>query len=499
MIIKLLKIIFWEFKSKLKSKSFLFSTLITPIIFIFIIYIPSYHLIVKQDQVVKVGIIDASGINISYAVEYKIDQSEEKNLKLTIITADSSEFYRQAKLVRDTLATNLNTADSLYRVFQYLRKVTFLRKNLTKAQREKRLKRYYKPMINNKEKKIFYEKELELAEAELKEAFTTESIARANELLKNKELDAYIYLPENILENNPIEYHSLRPGHFLIKEKFQEILGNIILEQRLLSAKISRNKSEKLLKGINFVTYQLKGDEIEKSNTLANYYGPIIALFLMFLSVFTSSGHLFSSIVNEKNKRILEFILGTCTRHQLFFSKLLGSGLLGFFQIFVWLFIFLIISLFSVFPINDISYLNWMNFLYYLIYYILAYLLFGSILAGISVIFVSEHEANNLNQSIRIIAILPILFALFVLENPNSEFIRALSFIPFLSPSFMIMRIPLSSILPVSDIEQTIIILFLSILLFYFLSYRLFKAAAVYYGNRPSFLELFTIIKNGRI
>jgi ABC-2 type transport system permease protein len=438
-------------------------------------------------------------MDIYQTLENKIKQSKENSIKLSIINPDSSLYYQQALLLRDTLSANLAKSDSLYQVYQYLRKITFLKKNLKKPERERRLAKYYKPMIDSKEKKLFYEKELLLAEEELDEAFIIESKSRANHLLKEKKLDAFIFLPAQILDNDPIEYHSLRPGHFLIKEKFQEILDNIILEQRLMYANIKKKKSDEILKKVSFVTYQLKGDEIEKSDTLANYYGPIIALFLMFLSVFTSSGHLFSSFVNEKNNRILEFILGTCSKHQLFFSKIIGSGLLGFLQIIIWLIIFLIISQFSIFKLTDISYLTWMNFLYYLIYYILAYLLFACILAGISVIFVSENEANNLNQSIRIIAILPILFALFVLENPNSEFIRALSFIPFLSPSFMIMRIPLSSELPVSDIQETILILILSILFFYILSFRLFKAAAVYYGKRPSFLELFSIIKNGQI
>ena len=84
-----------------------------------------------------------------------------------------------------------------------------------------------------------------------------------------------------------------------------------------------------------------------------------------------------------------------------------------------------------------------------------------------------------------------------VLAEPNADWVRILSYIPFLTPSFMIMRIPLSSIPIDFDIYVTIGIMTISIILAILIAGRVFRVAVLLQGKRASLTEIWHWLKAG--
>jgi len=81
-----------------------------------------------------------------------------------------------------------------------------------------------------------------------------------------------------------------------------------------------------------------------------------------------------------------------------------------------------------------------------------------------------------------------------VLQNPNSTIVKVLSFIPFLTPTVMVMRIPIQ--MPsMWEILATIVTLALSTVVMMWVAGKIFRIAILSYGKRPSLQELWMWVR----
>ena len=273
-------------------------------------------------------------------------------------------------------------------------------------------------------------------------------------------------------------------------------MQNIIIRKRMTDAKMDRSQMRTLLRPIFLEKYKISSNNQEEWNIYAQFYGPLIAVFLLFMAIFTSGGNLFSGVIQEKSSRVMEVLMSYATSTQIMGGKILGLGFLCLLQILIW---FSMTGLFIVSGLissSGLSYLNFENGLYFLLYFCLGFLFYGSIFITAGSVFASEFDAQQINQFLRTMAIFPVLISLIVLTDPNSTWIRVLSYIPFLSPSFMILRIPLSSVPVTTDIFYTSIIMVVSIITIIFIAGRLFRVTTLMQGKQPSFKEILFWIKN---
>ena len=102
--------------------------------------------------------------------------------------------------------------------------------------------------------------------------------------------------------------------------------------------------------------------------------------------------------------------------------------------------------------------------------------------------------AIALSIVLSIFAILPIVLAIVIIKNPHSMMAMILSFIPPLTPTFMILRMAISTP-PVWEIALSIILLLLFIFLSIKMAGEIFKAGALMVGKRPNLSEIRRWIK----
>jgi len=199
--------------------------------------------------------------------------------------------------------------------------------------------------------------------------------------------------------------------------------------------------------------------------------------------------------LKEKSNRVIELLLSSVSYTQLIAGKIFGLGLLGIFQVLIWFSLTLLLASLNILNTSEITFLTFGNAGLFLLYFLLGYLFFASIFVGIGSLFSHEEDAHHLNQFMRMLSIFPIVLAVLVLDTPNSLLVRILSFIPPLTPTFMILRIPLGSP-PVEDYYISIGIMIISILLAIILAGRLFKVGSLIYGKKPTFREIIRIAFN---
>ncbi len=493
---KFFRIARWEYSTRFKSRSFLFSTFILPVLFSLLITLPVLFISFESEVSTKLfGIINMA--NESYTKILQTFLNDNYRLKngspeyvIYPISVDNSPVFKKAYDEVVEVKARKDSITNAYDEVKALRARYYRQQNL--PIKSYLLQKTYNEMVEAREAKDLVEIEAKNYQALLDSVYENEARIAADSLLFNGVLDAYIVFPENLLKNNLVEYHTRAPGDLLEAERVQKVVANIIIRLRMKDEDISSNQVAELLKPIVFKKYQLRARSQYEWNFYIEFYGSVIGVILLFMAIFTSGGFLFSSVMQEKTNRVIEILLSYASSRQIMAGKIFGLGFLGLTQVLIWLIITGIFVALNLFNAGQIPYLNLENAQYFLLYFCLGYLLYASIFVAIGSIFHSEQDAQQVTLILRTFAIFPVLLVFLFLKEPNSNIIALLSYFPLFTPYFMIMRIFLSSGPLTTEIYITTGILLVSIVAMVFIAARIFRMAILMYGKKFSWKEIVT-------
>ncbi len=258
-------------------------------------------------------------------------------------------------------------------------------------------------------------------------------------------------------------------------------------------------------------------DEKSQSAELNAMLGTLLNFVLyMFLLIY---GQLvMTSIIEEKNNRVLEIVVSSVKPTQLMLGKIIGVGLVAFTQILIWTAVIICGATFvipAVIPesmmeqaaavsaggtgemdatiaqlISSMSNIGAIIQTMLLIvgFLIGGYLLFATLFAAIGASVDNQQDASQL----QIIGMLPIMVGLFaslaVVTDPGSTFALIMSLIPFTSPMVMVARIPFG--VPEWQIALSFAILVISIIFMIWFAAKVYRVGIFMYGKKPTMRDL---------
>ena len=143
---------------------------------------------------------------------------------------------------------------------------------------------------------------------------------------------------------------------------------------------------------------------------------------------------------------------------------------------------------------NSLLNFNWgMVVTSFLFYFIFGYLLYASIFAAIG----SAVDTETDTQQFMFPVMLPIIIGLFIamgtMENPESSLAFWGSMIPFTSPIVMMARIPFD--VPVWEVVVSVSILALTFVGMVYLAAKIYRTGILMYGKKVTFKEMITWLK----
>jgi len=487
----------WEFSTRFKSKSFLFSTFILPILFSLLITLPVLFISIDSEVSTKLfGIINLADKSFTKTLQTYLDnyyrlKNGSPEYVIYPISVDNTPNFKQAFSELAQVEARKDSITTAYNEVKALRAKWFRKPD--SPTKTYMMSKTYKDMGETREAKDLVEIETQNYQVRLDSIYESEARKAADSLLFNGDLDAYLVFPNKLLKDNKVEYHTRAPGDLLEAERVQKVISNLVIRIRMQNEKIDTDKMAGWLKPIIFKKFQLRAKNQYEWNFYIEFYGAVIGVILLFMAIFTSGGFLFSSVIQEKSNRVIEILLSYATSKQIMAGKIFGLGFLGLTQVLIWLIITGIFVAFNLFNAGQIPYLNLENAQYFLLYFCLGYLLYASIFVAIGSIFNSEQEAQQITLILRTFAIFPVLLVFLFLKEPNSYIITLLSYFPLFTPYFMIMRIFLSSSPLTTEIFITTGILLISIIAMVFIAARIFRTAILMYGKKFNWKEITTL------
>jgi ABC-2 type transport system permease protein len=135
----------------------------------------------------------------------------------------------------------------------------------------------------------------------------------------------------------------------------------------------------------------------------------------------------------------------------------------------------------------DVSYLGNM-FLAFLFYFIFGYLLYAAMFAAVGSAVDNAQDSGQFQMPITLPLIVGLIGMLNAMQDPTGPLAVWLSIIPFTSPLVMVARIPYG--VPGWELALSIVLLLATFVLFVWLAGKIYRVGIFMYGKKPSFKEL---------
>ncbi|MFP4322313.1 MAG: ABC transporter permease [Anaerolineales bacterium] len=240
------------------------------------------------------------------------------------------------------------------------------------------------------------------------------------------------------------------------------------------------------------------GGEAEETTEAGSFLGIYAFALVMMLAIFSSSGYLMQSVVEEKESQIVEIILSSVRPFPLLVGKVAAMGITGLFQIGLWLAVALFIFnnlLGDVIDIGELA-IAPETIAIGFVYFLLGFGFVGGVFAAVGALTNNMREGSQLSGWLVLPIIIPLtLIAVFV-EDPDGTVPVILSIIPFTAPLAMVMR---SVIGTVTVVELALSLTLMVILVFasLWLAGRIFRVGNLLRGNMPKLRELPALFLRG--
>ncbi|MDT0125222.1 ABC transporter permease [Paenibacillus sp. RRE4] len=242
----------------------------------------------------------------------------------------------------------------------------------------------------------------------------------------------------------------------------------------------------------------------EKSMSPINYIVVYLLIILLFTSTMMTGNMIASEITAEKSSRIMEILITSVSPLSQMFGKIIGIFMVGMLQIGIF---GAVIAGNILLPHNravlddfnlSVSDINIAVIIYGLIFYILGYFLYAVLFAAIGSMVSRTEELGQAVLPITMLSLVSFYIAIFSISAPNILLLKVASFIPFTSPTAILVRIG-AGVAPTWEILTSLAILAVSILVFGWLAAKIYRTGVLMYGKRPTFKELFKAMKAYKI
>lgn len=343
----------------------------------------------------------------------------------------------------------------------------------------------------------------------------------------NSTANAILYIPGDVMTGNkPLQMFNTGSASMSLESDIREQVNNIIENKRLENYDIAN--LDQILKevesDVSIQTFDNSAtDDDKESSTILSYIlGTVLTLFL-YMCLLLYGQMVMTSIIEEKNNRVLEIVVSSVKPTQLMLGKICGIGLVAVTQIVIWGVLLAALSAFVLpaftpasvaadlsamstagaeggeslsTPIELLQALSILGnvgyiiqlFAMLLLFLIGGFMLYAAVYAAIGSAVDNIQDASQLQSVVIVPIILGIVFGMMAASDPGSQLSVWTSMIPFTSPMVMMARIPFG--VPAWQIAVSLVVLYASFFALVWVSAKIYRVGIFMYGKKPNVKEL---------
>jgi ABC-2 type transport system permease protein len=276
-----------------------------------------------------------------------------------------------------------------------------------------------------------------------------------------------------------------------------EPLLRSLLRKSLLEGRLDADVQERVLSPAYFVRSRLgpEGDQVtgidEALDLLVRTTIPLFLGILLLTALLSASGYLVQTVSTDKESKIVEVLLSSVTPEEILAGKLFGLGAAGLVQFAVWSSMVVLLAITASTVLASVVAIPWSALAVAPLLFILGYLFLGSLMLATAALGANAAESQKLTMGWAMLAILPLMVLVILLDDPNGGLGQAMTWIPFTSPLTVIIRLAVdSSGIAWWEVLGSMAVLLASTWASIRIGARLFRVGFLLTGSRPSLADL---------
>ncbi|MGI9166900.1 MAG: ABC transporter permease [Pyrinomonadaceae bacterium] len=446
---KFLAVVKREYFQRVRTKMFIAATILGPLVMSLFGVVPALIFSIKAGDPVKIAVVDQTGRMYNRVFKSIMDED-----------GDSDE--NQSKAL-GTQALNANSSERIERAGA-LQDESFALEEIPLAGRP-----------------------IEQVKAEL------------SERVRKLEIDGYLVLPPNLLQNGKAEFFGRNTGDVFTKGRLEDGVGQAVREERLAGANIDVRTVHELSRPVRLQSFKI-GDRGEERDSGEGFILVFAAGFVIYLTILMYGQTILGAVIEEKETRIAEILFSSVKPFPLMMGKLIGISLLALTQLSVWGLAFAAFAIYGVGMLSaqgltvNLPNIAPIVFLYFGLFFLLGYFVYATIYALVGSMVTTTQEGGQLAMPIILLQVVGFYLAFPVIRSPDSTFAFWVSMFPFFSPITMLVRI-VTQTPPFWQIALSLLIGFATVVLLTWLAARIYRTGMLMYGKRATIPEVWRWVR----
>ena len=333
--------------------------------------------------------------------------------------------------------------------------------------------------------------------------------------------DGFVIINSDIVRNpSGVTLYTREASSMELEQSLNDNIADAIESERLKAIDMTnvRNILDSVRADVNMSTFRLT-DEAGTSGTSSaiSYAIGLIMSIVLYMFLLMYGQMVMTSIIEEKNNRVLELVVTSVKPTQLMMGKIIGVGLVAVTQLALWAVLMVVLSA-SVVPLFfspeiageiaaynsgsldaatasiDIEGLQALSIIgnpayiagifgYLLLFLVGGFLLYAALYAAIGSSVDNIQDGSQLQSFVIIPLIVGFIVSTTIAANPTSSLAVWLSMIPFTSPMVMMTRIPFG--IPTWEIIVSLILLYLSFIAVVWFAAKVYRVGIFMHGKKP--------------
>lgn len=256
---------------------------------------------------------------------------------------------------------------------------------------------------------------------------------------------------------------------------------------------------------VSMSTVRIDKNKETQTSSEVSYILSMVMDMMLYMFIIIYGQMVMTSIIEEKNNRVLEIVVSSVKPFQLMLGKITGVGLVAVTQILIWAtLIGTALGIAAPFLASDalqsnaeaaaaISQFTDSGFLVSLLvntllFFIGGFLFYSSLYAAIGSAVSNVQDASQLSSIATVPVIIGIIASMAIMSDPNSGLAMFISMFPFTSPMGMMTRLPYG--VPLWQIALSLALLYASFTFMIWACGKIYRVGIFMYGKKPTLLEI---------
>lgn len=310
------------------------------------------------------------------------------------------------------------------------------------------------------------------------------------------EIDAWLWISAEDLEQGLVEYHSESVASFLSQTILEQRLTEIVRRDRLFQLGIAPHLADDLIASVSLRTVKVTEEGSQEEGEGAGFLLAYALFFLLYLVLMIYGQQVMNGVLEEKASRIVEVIVATTRPFDLMMGKLIGVCGVALTQLSIWLGTVAVLTLPAIvasvawLPEDiEIPRLEPTIIAHFVAFFLIGFFIYSTFYAAIGAAFNNVQEAQQFAGYAVVLLVAPMLFFFLVINDPDSKLSIVTSLIPPFTPLIMLLRLAVKAP-PGWQVALGYALATGFAIFMVWLAGRIYRVGVLMYGKKPTLQEL---------